>query len=74
MSRVGATYLGVADDDSVEQARALRAELERPVRMHIEAPEAPSRFAPRIRRAQADATQNRELHRERERAYVDMEE
>jgi hypothetical protein len=52
----------------------LRAALEKPIRMHIEAPEAPSRFAPRIRRAQADAAQNRELHRERERAYVDMEE
>jgi hypothetical protein len=52
----------------------LRAALEKPIRMHIEAPEAPSRFAPRFRRAMADAVQNRELHRERERAYVDMEE
>jgi hypothetical protein len=52
----------------------LRAALEKPIRMHIEAPEAPSRFAPRFRRAMADAAQNRELHRERERAYVDMEE
>jgi hypothetical protein len=42
--------------------------------MHIEAPEAPSRFTPRIRRASAASVQNRELHRERERSYADMEE
>jgi hypothetical protein len=52
----------------------LRASLERPIRMHIEAPEAPSRFAPRLRRASAATVQNREAHRERERSYADMEE
>jgi hypothetical protein len=52
----------------------LRASLEKPIRMHIEAPEAPSRFVPRIRRASAANVQNRELHRERERSYADMEE
>jgi CII-binding regulator of phage lambda lysogenization HflD len=52
----------------------LRAALEKPIRMHIEAPEAPSRFVPRVRRASAANVQNAELHRERERAYVDMEE
>jgi hypothetical protein len=48
--------------------------MEKPIKMHIEAPEAPSRFTPRIRRASAANVQNRELHRERERSYADMEE
>jgi hypothetical protein len=65
---------GPSGSTGMSQWRAWRREMEKPIRMHIEAPEAPSRFTPRLRRASADAVQNRELHRERERAYVDMEE
>jgi hypothetical protein len=56
------------------QWAAWRRDMEKPIKMHIEAPEAPSRFTPRIRRASAANVQNRELHRERERSYADMEE
>jgi hypothetical protein len=56
------------------QWHAWRRDLEKPIKMHIEAPEAPSRFVPRVRRASAANVQNRELHRERERSYADMEE
>ena len=56
------------------QWAAVRRDLEKPIKMHIEAPEAPSRFVPRVRRASAASVQNRELHRERERSYADMEE
>ena len=51
-----------------------REELEKPIKLKIEAPEPPSRWAPRMRRAYGAAAQNTELHRERERSYADMEE
>jgi hypothetical protein len=51
-----------------------REELEKPIKLKIEAPEPPSRWAPRMRRAYGAAAQNSELHRERERSYADMEE
>ena len=65
---------GPSGTTAMHQWRAWRRDLEKPIRMHIEAPEAPSRFTPRIRRASAANVQNRELHRERERSYADMEE
>jgi hypothetical protein len=51
-----------------------REELEKPIKLKIEAPEPPARWAPRMRRAYGAAAQNSELHRERERSYADMEE
>jgi CII-binding regulator of phage lambda lysogenization HflD len=70
----GDEHFGHPGAAGLAQWRKARAELEKPIRMHIEAPEAPSRFTPRIRRASAANVQNRELHRERERSYADMEE
>jgi hypothetical protein len=68
------TAYGRPDAAGLAQWEAWRRDMEKPIRMHIEAPEAPSRFTPRMRRASAANVQNRELHRERERSYADMEE
>jgi hypothetical protein len=64
------------DDDSVARARALRADLERPIRMQIEAPDPPSSFKPRVRRAYATRTRtlNKGVEESRQPSYVDMEE
>ncbi len=62
------------DEATDAEVARWRGELEKPIKLKIEAPEPPSRWAPRMRRAYGAAAQNTELHRERERSYADMEE
>jgi hypothetical protein len=62
------------DEATDAEVARWREELEKPIRLKVEAPEPPSRWAPRMRRAYGAAAQNSELHRERERSYADMEE
>src|SRR5262245_32370471 len=56
----------------IEQAQKLREDLERPIKMNIEAPDIPSQLVPQFRRASARAETNREFREARWSSYSDI--
>ena len=57
---------------NVDQYHKLREDLERPIKMNIEAPDIPSQLVPQFRRASARTETNREFREARWASYSDI--
>ncbi|WP_065755189.1 hypothetical protein [Bradyrhizobium paxllaeri] len=68
--RFGAAYRG--RQSSLEDAQRLRSDLERPIKMSVEAPQMPSQLVPRFRRASARESLQREVRDARWLSYSDI--
>jgi hypothetical protein len=63
---------GAQGDDALDRHRQMREEMERPIKMNIEAPTMPSQLVPSFRRASARDVMNREMRDERWSSFSDI--